>query len=139
MKTLAISLKNSLPFSVSAIFNDVEWCGGPILQLENEVCRPGASDILVNYHFLRPFVARFADTIPSGFFAADVFIYADWLYNGNLLKSPDGSQDKKTMASVEGGKLKRLMGALRFLWRSSAFPEALRLCPLCDEGHHCEP
>ena len=123
VQTLAMSLKNSLPLAVKAIFQDPEWCGGPILQVDSEVSRPGSDDVLVNFHFVKPFVARFAETIPSGFFCADVFLYADRLFNGNMLKMPDGQQDKKTLAAVEGAKMKRLMGALRYLWRSSPFPE----------------
>ena len=120
-----MALKNGLPVSVVSVFTDPEWSGGPNLQVASEVARPSSDDCLVNYYFLRPFVARFSDSIPSGFFCSDVFLYTDRLFNGNFLKSPDETQSKKTMACMEGSKLKRLMGALRFLWRSSALRDAV--------------
>ena len=55
----------------------------------------------------------------SGFYAADVFMRLDGLFNDKLLLPVEPSDKKKTLAIHEGGKMKKLMGGLRYLWRSS--------------------
>ena len=59
--------------------------------------------------------------VPSAFFLADTFKYLDAKHlKGKLLK-PDKklNEDKAMLAGREGLKAKRMIGALRYLWRSS--------------------
>ena len=53
----------------------------------------------------------------------DVFLYVDMLFSGKLLKVTD-ELSKTGLASDEAVKLKKLIGGIRGLWRSS------------DTGHH---
>jgi len=62
--------------------------------------------------------------VPSGYFFADSYLYLDLLLNKKLFK-PKPAKDGKPpltradMAAIEGVKAKKLLGALRYLWRSS--------------------
>lgn len=62
--------------------------------------------------------------VPSAYFLTDCYLYLDILLKKRLFKpiSPDTRND---LAGREGVKGKRMVGALRFLWRSS------------PEGGHC--
>ena len=61
--------------------------------------------------------------VPSGYFLTDVFLYLDMLFQGQLLKET-ADMSKSGQASDEAVKLKKLIGGIRGLWRSS------------DTGHH---
>ena len=115
---MALEIKASLPITIREIFNDKDWAGGRILQLDSEISRPGADDVLTNYHFLLPFVRRFNDRVPSAFYCTDVWLYFDRLYLGQVLRGEGAT--KQAMAAQEGMAMKRLIGGLRYLWRSSA-------------------
>ena len=56
--------------------------------------------------------------VPSAYFMTDVFLYLDGLMSGNLFK-PKKQETKMSLAGVEGLKMKKLVGSLRALWRSS--------------------
>lgn len=58
------------------------------------------------------------DQAPSAYFLTDAYLYLDILLKKRLFKpiSPDTRND---MAGREGVKGKRMVGALRFLWRSA--------------------
>ena len=115
----AADLKLSLPLTIKELILSPEWQGG-LIQLDNDISRPTADDCIVNYIWLRPFVSKFPETVCSGYYAADVFKALDVLVENKLLKSPDPMDTKKSLALEEGGRMKRLMGGLRYLWRSSA-------------------
>ena len=116
----AADLKLSLPLTIKELILSPGWQGGPLIQLDNDISRPTADDCIVNYIWLRPFVSKFPETVCSGYYAADVFKALDVLVENKLLKSPDPMDTKKSLALEEGGRMKRLMGGLRYLWRSSA-------------------
>lgn len=54
--------------------------------------------------------------VPSGYFLTDVMMYTDVLFKGRLLK---GAASKLQLAADEGVKLKKLVQAVRNLWRAS--------------------
>ena len=56
--------------------------------------------------------------VPSGYFIADSYLYLDLLLKKKLFK-PDPPMTRTDMAGCEGVRGKKLLGALRFLWRSS--------------------
>lgn len=60
--------------------------------------------------------------VPSGFLMADALLKLDAKYNGFLLL-PMHTQQKVDIAGREAKRLKKLMGALRRLFRNSAFSE----------------
>lgn len=67
--------------------------------------------------------------VPSGFFLTDTVLQMDKIFKGKPLVRKEGEgesdrlvDDKRTkfdLASIEGVKFKRLIGAVRTLWRSS--------------------
>ena len=56
--------------------------------------------------------------MPSAYLMTDVWIYLDKLLDRKLFK-PTPDQSRMSLAGVEGLKMKKLVGALRALWRSS--------------------
>ena len=121
MKDLAFNIKCTLPLAVSQVLTAETWKGGPLVQLDSEVARCTASDVKVNRAWLAPFVKAFPDRVPSQFLIADTFLYLDRLFMGSLLLQykEDEVQTKNTLAADEAQKVKRLIGGLRNLWRSS--------------------
>ena len=58
--------------------------------------------------------------VPSAYFLTDVFLFLDKLLGGNLLRTkPKTRETKMSLGGMEGLKMKRLVGSLRALWRSS--------------------
>lgn len=62
----------------------------------------------------------FPSSVPSALYLADVFLYADDLLDGALLTA---GPSKVLQASEEGMRVKRLVGALRYLYRNSHYPQ----------------
>ena len=56
--------------------------------------------------------------VPGGLLLADAFLRLDELMSFKLL-IPEPGKSKQDVAGAEGGSLKRLCGALRYLFRSS--------------------
>ena len=85
-------------------------------------------DISKNYVWLRPWVEAFPDRIASGFFVMDCLLMLDHFLSGKLLLPVDKEVcDKETkvdLARDECGKMKRLLGALRYLWRNGILTAA---------------
>ena len=109
-----------MPMSVLQVIMDDGWAGGALIQMESEIKRASSEDCVTNYTWLKPFARSFPSSIPSGFFCADVFLYADRLMMGRLLKPSIPEESKTVLAGKEGSKMKRLMSGLRYLWRSSS-------------------
>ena len=95
------------------------WKGGRLVQLESAVTKATADELVLNYCWVKPFVERFRDRIPSSFFVTDVFLYLDKLWIGGLQIPVEEGESKKDLAAEEAKRIKNLMGALRGLWRSS--------------------
>ena len=60
--------------------------------------------------------------VPSGFYLTDALLVLDQRFEGHLL-IPDGTRTKVDIAARESRRLKKLLGALRHLWRNSAFSQ----------------
>ena len=58
--------------------------------------------------------------VPSGYFLTDMWLYVDMLFDGKLLRDDSGKVSKVDLAADEALKLKKLVGAIRALWRSSS-------------------
>ena len=59
--------------------------------------------------------------VPSGFYLADGFLKLDRMFSGSLLV-PTTDLSKADLAAREAKRIKRLMGALRHLFRNSPLP-----------------
>ena len=126
MRSLAVEVKRNLPMPVLQVLGSEDWKGGPLLQVAGDVSRPTAEELVVNFCWLKPVVQRFVSTVPSGYFRTDLFIYLGRLFMGKLLR-PTLTEGKKQLAAQEGSRMKRLIGALRFLWRSSSLMKFRKL------------
>lgn len=118
MQSMAVEVKQSLPLSVTQLLSG-PWEGGAIVQLEDTTCSAKAEDLVLNFSWVRPFVRRFRDRVPSGFFLADTFLFLDTLWYGRLLRPVEPDYTKESLAAQEGKKIKILISCLRALWRSS--------------------
>jgi len=67
--------------------------------------------------FLKPLVAKFPDHVPGGVLLTDIWIYLNGLMANKLLCKPDTTP--LVQAGVEASRCKRLIGALRYLYRNS--------------------
>lgn len=119
VQSMAISLKQSLPLSVTQLLASDNWKGGPLVQLEDTISTPRADSLVLNYSWVVPFVKKFNDRAPSGFYITDVFLFLDRLWYGKLLQPLEAGDSKQSLAAEESKKIKSLIGALRALWRSS--------------------
>ncbi|CAK8986681.1 unnamed protein product [Durusdinium trenchii] len=82
------------------------------------VCELSTQEIAQNFVFLRPLVQHFPDHVPGGVLLTDIWLYLDSLFDQKLLCKPD--VPKQTQAANEASRCKRLIGALRYLYRNSA-------------------
>lgn len=105
---------------VMQVLTGKDWSGGPLVQLEDSTSSANAGDLVVNFCWVRPFVEKFRDRVPSSFFIADSFLALDKLFMNNLLIPTEGGDSKQSLACEEAKKVKNLIGTLRALWRSSA-------------------
>ena len=85
-------------------------------------------DISNNYCWLKSWCETFPDRIPSGFFMMDTFLMLDFFMDRKLLLNETHQTKKNTtyeqkidFAREESGRLKKLLGALRYLWRNGHF------------------
>lgn len=111
-----------MPVSLLDLLHMESYDGGSLLQLESETARPNAQEVALNYCFLKPVVARYPASVPSGFYLTDTFLLLDKLFCGRLLQPKDALDTKVSLASAEASRMKRLIGGLRYLWRSSSLP-----------------
>ena len=116
---MAFGIKLKMPLAISQLIGSGEWKGGALVQLESEISRPTSEEVILNYIWLRPFVAFSPTAVCSGFFITDVMLQLDRLYLGALLIPVDKGDTKTSLAAAEAGRIKLLMGSLRNLWRSS--------------------
>ena len=115
--TVASKVQNFIANS----FSDFEYIKVHIsLQplLESNFLPMGASEeIARNYTFLRPLVEAFPDRVPGGIVLTDVWLYLNELMDNKLLCKKD--EPVQLQAANEASRCKRLMGALRYLYRNS--------------------
>lgn len=106
---MAYDLKTNLPLPVAQALTSKDWLGGALTQLD-ALTRPTAEDIKLNFAWVAPFVKFSPDKVPSGFFVTDCFLYCQPRNEG---------ETKASLAAHEASNVKRLIGSLRSLWRSS--------------------
>ena len=80
-------------------------------------------DLASNFIWLKPLVEAFPDRVPSGFLLIDTILMLDHFLLGKLLLDADpklklSRDDKIEMARQDMNRIKKLMGALRYLWRN---------------------
>lgn len=120
VKDMAFALRRGLPMGVMQVLSGKDWAGGPLVQLDDCTSTAAANDLIVNFCWIRPFVEKFRDRVPSSFFIADSILALDRLFMNRLLVPLQAGDTRQSLACEEAKKVKNLIGALRGLWRSSA-------------------
>mmetsp|Transcript_7595 Transcript_7595/g.17005 ORF Transcript_7595/g.17005 Transcript_7595/m.17005 type:complete len:172 (+) Transcript_7595:78-593(+) len=114
--TVATSVLNELPADIKALVSEGNFKSDTIIGIKDEVgwnvCE---KDIRNNYVILKPFVQWSPASVPSAFFAADVLIKLNSLLHNKLFACRE--EFVVPRATKEGGKIKKLIGALRALYR----------------------
>lgn len=104
------------------VFEDPKYKGGALLGLPTSgmVKTPTASEISMNYVWLLPIVMHYPSKVPSAYLLTDAFLVLDKRMEKKLFRpSRELNETRMGLAAVEAVKAKRLLGALRSLWRSS--------------------
>ena len=73
-------------------------------------------ELAANYVWLKPLCKHFPRSVPGAMFLTDVMLMVDELLDKTLLVRKN--LHKVDQASEEAGRLKRCMGALRYLFRN---------------------
>ena len=84
-------------------------------------CRvnPSFQDIATNYVWLKPLVTFFPQAVPGATLLTDIWVYVDGLLGEKMLVKEGDS--KRNQAADETERCKKLMGALRYLYRNSCW------------------
>lgn len=93
--------------------------GGDLVKLDFEYGRPSSKEISANYVWLRPVVERYPSKVPSQFLLTDAMLKLDEKFNGYLLVCTE-TETKQDLGGKESRRVKKLLGALRHLFRNSA-------------------
>ena len=121
---MAELMKGILPAQIIDLWSTGDdWKGGGLVQLESELARPGCEEIVLNYVWVKPFILHCPEAVPSAYFAGDVFMELDRMFDKCVLVPRNQGDSERTLALEEGAKVKRCVGGLRYLWRSSALTE----------------
>ncbi|CAL1163685.1 unnamed protein product [Cladocopium goreaui] len=123
---LAQSMLDNIPGRAkSLIVSHNSMAGSHMLVLTDPdgPTRPTFKDIAVNFVWLKPFVEAFPDRVPSGFLICDVVLMLNEFLMDKLLLPDDPNtpltrEDQVEMAKEETTRMKKLLGALRYLWRN---------------------
>lgn len=123
---LAQSMLDNIPGRAkSLIVTHNSMAGAHVLVLADPdgPTRPTFKDIAVNFVWLKPFVEAFPDRVPSGFLMCDVILMLNEFLMDKLLlpedpNAPVTREDQVEMAKEEMNRMKKLLGALRYLWRN---------------------
>ena len=75
-------------------------------------------EIGANYVWLKPIVETFREKVPGGLILTDVWLYLDRLLGEKLLVKT--AETKVSQAGKEADRCKKLIGALRYLYRNSS-------------------
>ena len=75
-------------------------------------------DIAANYVWLKALVAHFPESVPGGVLLTDVWLMVDSLLDNKLFVRVD--LPRQNQAALEADRCKKLMGALRYLYRNSS-------------------
>ena len=73
-------------------------------------------EIAMNYTFIKPLVKAFPDRVPGCILLTDIWLYLNRIMGEKLLCKPEGAQ---VQAAQEASRCKKLIGALRYLYRNS--------------------
>jgi len=121
--TAAQEIHDGLPAKVRSLVLGGHFKNGVVIAVADEIgWAITEKDLRAHHMFIKPIIKRFPAEVPSVFFCIDVLIYLHNLLGGNLLVPDPTAQDPPKLvelATAEAGKLKKMIGALRALYRHS--------------------
>eukprot|EP00969_Alexandrium_andersonii_P373037 15483075-Alexandrium_andersonii.AAC.1 len=111
-----------IPDLARQLITQEKFKGGPIVRFKGRACKQ--KDCVANEVWIRPALLLTPDRVPTAYFLADVFLRADQILEGKLLKLPGGvvasEKQKAAMALQEGSRLKAACGYMRYLARDTS-------------------
>lgn len=122
VEDLAAEIHVNLPPSMLAVFEDPKYKGGALLGLPQSgtLKTPTANEISLNYPWLVGMVTKYPSKVPSAYLLTDAFLLLDKRMQKKLFRpSADLKETRMGLAAIKAVKAKRILGALRALWRSS--------------------
>ena len=109
-----------LPALARRLLESPEYMGGMLIACNDGSLEPSLEDLEKNYVMLRAIIASCLTHVPSGFLVADALLTAHELLGQRLLKVPrDDPNTIRTLALAHGCEVRRLVGKVRLLFRSS--------------------
>jgi len=118
---LASIMFRTLPHQVHRLVSSEALKGGPIVMLDSVLQSPRQKHLRQNRFWIQAVAKVFPASVPSAYFLAGAMLELNGMFDGNLLKVPvqDVQGCKLTPALQEAAKLKKLLGYLRYLFRST--------------------
>ena len=105
-----------LPDKVKSIVEHGDFKGERIVVLKDEVqMHVTEKDIRAHHMMIKALIMEFPHKVPSAFYCADVLLKLNVLMGNKLLQVDDPT----SVALADGAKLKKMIGALRGLFRHS--------------------
>lgn len=129
----AQSILQALPDVALKLFREGSFAGQPVVNLQNVLSTPTASDVRRNFLWLRCVAGLFPDTCPTTFFYADVFVELNKLMGGALLrpKAACSARSAKCRAGASGDTQGGGRNCEHGFVAMSAHPPVLRRRALC--------
>ncbi|CAE7826675.1 hmu [Symbiodinium sp. CCMP2592] len=115
---IAMAMREHLPLAVRDLIEGPNWRGGAIVRLESDVARPSALEVSRHYFLLKPWVQALPTTVPSAFMITDTLLLLNQLLELKLFPVKP-VESVINNAAAEAVKIKKLLQALRYLFRSS--------------------
>lgn len=130
-------MRNHLTPAVVEMIQDENWKGSELIVLESMVTRPSAHELSTNYVWAKPLAmaspskaivcqtlschTTCCTQVPSAYFLTDAFLMLDLIMFKKLFRPDVGNGESRlVLAGREGVKGKKLIQALRYLWRNSS-------------------
>ena len=110
-------------FQVSTDIYPVSWFSFWIQKFSVFILALPMEEIGANFVWLKPIVETFNDKVPGALILTDVWLYLDRLLGEKLLVKPN--ETKANQAGKEADRCKKLVGALRYLYRNSSLAHGL--------------
>lgn len=122
---VARDMLDCIPVRAANMIRAGTYAGGALLKVDSDVSRPSFREIALNYVWIKPVLRSYPKHVPGGMFLTDCFLYLDDLFGGTLFSGP-----KLINAAEEAGRLKKLIGSLRYLYRNSVKSHNARVTEL---------
>lgn len=112
-------MKEQLPLAVLDLIASPTWRGGNLVKLHSEVSRPSVQEVSLHHHWLKPWTVAMPTKVPSAFMVTDALLILNDLLDKHLFPVVEPGDSVMQKAAAEAVKIKKLLQALRYLYRAS--------------------